>query len=264
MPLLPGNRIEDSMPRVPDGDAAMDRFSGVVTDDELLQVCRSTLSACPEFRGAGEISAEFYPYIGLTHILRRLPSGWSVRISDHCRGASVEVLQAVVMLLAAKITRRKLPAGVLAVYETFRKDPEVAARVQDRRRRRGRKRIDPAPGRHHSLREVYRELNERYFNGQVEICLLGWGARRSWRRLGHYDPIHHTITISPVLDSPKVPGTVIAYLVYHEMLHAVFSDAGSGGSRRYHTREFYSAERAFPHHDSSRRFLERFCRARGR
>ena len=80
--------------------------------------------------------------------------------------------------------------------------------------------------------------------------------------MGHYDPIHHTITISPVLDSPKVPRAVVSYLLYHEMLHTLFT--GIGYRKRHHTPDFNRAERAFPSYAKARKFLDRFCRTRGR
>jgi hypothetical protein len=236
----------------------------LITDAELLEICSSTLEAYSDLFRGKTIDAEFYPYIGLTHVIRRRQSGWIVRISDFCRHAPVEVVRAIAVLLAAKIARKKPPGHALRAYESFRHDPEVIAATQARRRQLGRKRILRAEGEHHSLAEIYRELNERYFGNRVEIGRLGWGARRSWRRLGHYDPVHHTITISPVLDSARVPRTVLAFLLYHEMLHTLFSESRARRRQRHHTREFSSAERAFPHYAGARRFLDEFCRTRGR
>jgi predicted metal-dependent hydrolase len=138
------------------------------------------------------------------------------------------------------------------------------SRVRARRLLRGRKHIVDEAGQHHALREIYREVNRNYFNSQVEVRKVGWGTRRSWSRLGHYDPIHNTITISPVLDSPRVPKSVVSYLLYHEMLHTVYDEAAGKIRRRRHTAEFRRAERAFPQHAAIGRFLRRFCETRGR
>lgn len=241
----------------------MDRTDGVIADAELQGICRSTLETYSDLYRGKSITAEFYPYIGMTHIIRRRNSGLVVRISDHCRNAPREVLQAILILLASKMEHKKPPAHASETYEAFRRDPEVTARMHGRRRQQGRKHILRAEGKHHSLMEIYRDLNERYFRGQVEIARLGWGARESWRRLGHYDPIHNTITISPVLDSLTVPQYVLAYLLYHEMLHSLFSYTPLSRGQRYHTGEFSSAERAFPHYADAKRFLDHFCRTRG-
>ena len=229
---------------------------------DLQEICRSILPAVSDsFRGR-EIRAEFYPYIGMTHTIRRRGSSWVIRISDHCRQAPRPAVEAIVLLLACKVLRRKAPAAALKAFEAFRQNADVERRVIARRLERGRKQIDDRCGEYHALEEIYLELNGKFFGNQVELRKLGWGERRSWSRLGHYDPIHNTITISPVLDSPKVPRVVVSYLLYHEMLHTLFNGVGDG--RRHHTPEFKRAERAFPSYAEVRKMLDRFCHTRGR
>ncbi len=231
--------------------------------DDLVTLCRSTLEAIsPLFRDK-DIAAGFFPYLGLTHTIRRRGNSWVIRISDHCHGAPPAVLRSIVIQLACKILRRKPAAEAVQAYERFRRDPEIERRVRSRRLQRGRKQIVESPGKYHYLRDIYADLNRSFFNGQVDIRRVGWGARRSWSRLGHYDPVHHTITISPVLDSPKVPRLVVAYLLYHEMLHTLFDRDVTGVRKRHHTAEFYATERAFPDYRAARKFLDRFCRTRG-
>ena len=121
-----------------------------------------------------------------------------------------------------------------------------------------------AAGEYHALRTYCDDLNRRFFNGQVDVDRIGWSRRRSWSRLGHYDRVHRTITISPVLDSPIVPPMVISFLVYHEMLHAVFDAERSGAHRRHHPRGFRAAEHSYPDYAAATDFLSEFCRTRGR
>ena len=73
--------------------------------------------------------------------------------------------------------------------------------------------------------------------------------RRSWARLGHYDPVHHTITISPVLDSAEVPDYAVRYIVYHEMLHADLGIGKGEGRRIVHGPEFRIREKLFRHYE---------------
>ncbi len=232
-------------------------------DAETLQgLCRSVLKAAfPAFITAS-IDACFYPYIGLTHTIRRKGSGWIVRISDHCRHAPKPVLEAILMILGCKVMRRKPPNEFLHTYERFIRDPWIVQSVQERRRRLGRKRISGDKGNHYSLREIYLDLNSRYYNNQIEIHKIGWGLRKSWNRLGQYDPVHHTITLSPVLDSPTVPKYVVRYIVYHEMLHAVFENTSFQGFRKYHPSEFSRAEREYPDFAKAKKFLKEFCSKR--
>jgi hypothetical protein len=224
---------------------------------ELRWLCSSVLrDTFPIFRNA-EIDACFYPYIGLTHTIRRKGRGWMVKISDHCRLAPRQVLEAVIMILGCKVMRRRPLQEYLRIYELFRNDPGIAAAVRERRIRKGRKHIASEAGRYYSLEAIYRELNSAYFNSQIDIARIGWGFRRSRRRMGHYDPAHHTITLSPVLDAPGVPGFVVRYIVYHEMLHAVFEATSAGVRKRHHHAEFRRAERAYPDFARAKKFLAR-------
>ena len=225
-----------------------------------VQRCRRSIPRS----GAWKIKATFYPYVGLTHTIRRQKGGWLLRISDHCAHAPRIVLEAIILLLACKVLRLTPPPDMVRVYDRFRKDPDVESAVDSRRLHRGRKIFRQDGDRHHALADIYRELNEHHFNGQVDVRRLGWGPHRSWRRLGHYDPVHHTITISPVLDSPRVPRSVLSYIVYHEMLHTLFDPRGSLGKRRHHPPEFRRAERGYPGYPQAKRFLDKFCQTRGK
>ncbi len=230
---------------------------------DVAWICRSVLQATyPQFRGV-PIAASFYPYIGLTHTIRKRGSGWVIRISDHCRTAPRIVIEAIALILGAKILRRRPPRDMLRVYDRFRNEPVVEEMLRSRRGREGRKVLTPK-GRHHSLPEIYAEVNRSCFNGQVDIREIGWSARRSWGRLGHYDPVHNTVTISPVLDSPRVPRSVVAYIVYHELLHTLFEYRTNKGTRRYHPPEFRKAEKSHPDYDFATRFLREYCHSKGK
>ena len=222
---------------------------------ELQWLCRSILQGSfPEFRNV-KVDACFYPYIGLTHTIRRKGTEWIVRISDHCKHAPRQVLESIIMILGSKIMRRRPRSKYMQTYESFRKDPWIAEAVRERRLRKGRKNIAGEAGKHHSLWEIFQELNAAFFNNQIEVRRIGWGLRRSRGRLGHYDPVHHTITLSPTLDAPGVPRFVVRYIVYHEMLHAVFESTLSGRCTIHHTSEFRRAEKAYPDFEVAKSFL---------
>ena len=229
------------------------------TSPELQWLSKAVLEKfSPEFRGVA-IDARFYPYIGLTHTIRLCESRWVVRVSDHCRRAPHLVLEAIVTILACKALHRRVPKPALRIYDEWRNEPFVSEAVKARRIAKGRKRFSSNEGRRHSLQEICRDVNRRFFNDQIEIREIGWGVRRSWGRLGHYDPTHNTITISPVLDSQNVPRFVLDFIVYHEMLHAVFEGAEKNGCRRHHPPAFHRAERAHPDYEAVKKFIKKFC-----
>ena len=234
------------------------------TTPELQRLCRTVLeNFSPEFQSV-TINARFYPYIGLTHTIRRRESVWVVRVSDHCRRAPHPVLEAIVTILACKALRRRIPKRISQTYDDWRRESDVSDAVNARRTLKGRKHFAAHDGHWHPLPEICRDVNRRFFNDQVEIQKIGWGVRRSWGRLGHYDPVHHTITLSPVLDSPNVPRFVVDFIVYHEMLHTVFDDTENYGFRRHHPPEFCRTERAHPDYAAVKKFLKGFCSKQNR
>ena len=247
------------LPSKPEGFA----ISSNDTSSELQRLCRAVMEKLsPEFAGK-TIDARFYPYMGLTHTIRRRESGgWTVRISDHCRCAPHPVIEAIVTILTCKALRKRIPKHARQIYDDWRREPAISDAVNARRVVKGRKCFAAHEGRWHPLPEICRDINRRFFNDQIEIQKIGWGIRRSWGRLGHYDPAHHTITLSPVLDSQKVPRYVVDFIVYHEMLHAVFEGAGNYGYHRHHPPAFRRTERAHPDYDAVKKFIKTFCSKR--
>jgi hypothetical protein len=233
------------------GDAKRDDANTYI----LQWICRSVLkTAFPIFQNA-QIDACFYPYIGLTHTIRRKGTKCVIRISDHCKNAPRPVIEAIAMILGSKIVRRRPPRKSLEDYEAFRKELSIIESVRERRRLKGRKHISGTAGKHYAPAEMFKDINGQFFNNQIEVQRIGWGQRKGWARLGHYDPVHHTITLSPVLDSPKVPEYVVRYIIYHEMLHVIFEELPSSGFRKHHPAEFGRAERAYPDYDRAKKFL---------
>ena len=110
-------------------------------------------------------------------------------------------------------------------------------------------------GRAYDLREFYQELNEEYFNNTINAKIT-WGSSNSRcvvrkRTLGSYSERSHTIRINPVLDKRTVPCYVVAYVVYHEMLHAAMGISRHGGRRIVHSREFRRKEKLFKEYEKA-------------
>jgi predicted metal-dependent hydrolase len=104
-------------------------------------------------------------------------------------------------------------------------------------------------GKYHDLRELYREINEEYFGGMIDAAIT-WGAQRPRfavrkRTFGSYSERSNTIRINPVLDKKTVPRYYVAFVVYHEMLHASTGILRQGKRRSIHSRQFRSRERLF-------------------
>lgn len=125
----------------------------------------------------------------------------------------------------------------------------VRANSEQLQTRLPRKVVARTAGTWHDLGEVYREINENYFEGKINAAIT-WGSRspRSSvrkRTLGSYSGRSNTIRINPVLDKKTVPRYYVAYVVYHEMLHADMGTPLRGKRRSIHSREFKKRERLF-------------------
>jgi len=110
-------------------------------------------------------------------------------------------------------------------------------------------------GRYFDLRELFEEVNSEYFDGTIDAAIT-WGTRspRSAvrkRTLGSYSGRSNIIRINPVLDRKNVPRYYIAYVVYHEMLHAAMGTPIKGKRRSIHPKEFRVRERQFKDFDTA-------------
>ncbi|MBI5468040.1 MAG: hypothetical protein HY891_02815 [Deltaproteobacteria bacterium] len=113
----------------------------------------------------------------------------------------------------------------------------------------GRRVVTRTRGEHHDLQSIFDSLNSEYFGSSVR-ALITWGAPRSRRSvrirtLGSYGYSSGVIRINPLLDEKRVPGYFVAYVVYHEMLHAHMGVGMNASRRSIHPREFRERERLY-------------------
>jgi hypothetical protein len=107
------------------------------------------------------------------------------------------------------------------------------------------------------LREIFDDLNRRYFGGAIDARIT-WGARggrRSRRtsiKMGSYSVEDRLIRIHRTLDRPFVPRYFVEWIVYHEMLHQVHAAPVVDGRRRFHTPAFCADEARFERYPEAR------------
>ena len=118
------------------------------------------------------------------------------------------------------------------------------------------KRALRSDGQVHDLQAIYDEINETYFDGEVDARIC-WGTeatrrgrRRTTIKLGSYTAQEQLIRIHPRLDQGFVPRYFVAFVVFHEMLHHVMPATRVHGRRMLHPREFREREKTY-------RFYER-------
>ena len=117
-------------------------------------------------------------------------------------------------------------------------------------------------GEHHDLRQIFDELNERYFDNKIDAAIT-WGARtgrprrRNSIKMGSYSVEDRLIRIHRSLDRAFVPRFFVAWIVFHEMLHQIHDIRVKNGRREFHSKEFLADEAQFEHYDEAKDFERR-------
>ena len=181
-----------------------------------------------------------------------------VEISDLLKEAPAPIQEALASILIAKLFRRSPERSALARYRRYLNRADVRQTLHQAKRQRGRKPLRDPVGRVYDLRKIFEDLNFRYFFGLMAQPQLGWSLRPSRTTLGHYDPSHHTIVLSAILDSERAPELIVRFVMFHEMLHLRYPTEHRGARRCVHTKEFKKAERQFEDYDVATTELKRF------
>lgn len=193
------------------------------------------------------IQVEFCPSANTSSRIRREQGALHLRISDVLKDAPAPVLEALAGMLIARLYRKPVPRAWSHRYRLYLNRRDVRHTVERVGRERGRKYLSGTQGETWDLIEVFEDINLRYFHGLMARPDLSWSRLASRTRLGHYDPVHHTIVLSKLLDRPGTPRLVVEYVMFHEMLHLRHPVEHKGARRRVHTRGFREAEKQFEH-----------------
>lgn len=201
---------------------------------------------------------EYHPYADLTHTIRLREDTARVRISDVLQTAPRVVVEAVAAILLGRLYRRRPPEELIEIYRQFSYAGPTRRRILLHRQRRARRVAHEPSGVHHDLAPLFERLNHCYFEGSLPLTRLGW-SRRAWRsQLGCFDPALNQIVINRQLDRPGVPEYVVAYVLYHEMLHQKHPIRFARCRRESHSAEFRREEKHFADYQRAIKFLERF------
>jgi hypothetical protein len=202
------------------------------------------------------ISVEFCRFANANSFIRLENGSIHVRMCDVLEHAPAPVIEALAMILLSKLYRKPVPRAYSYRYRLYLNRQDIRQQVHRLRRERGRKQISDA-GNCYNLEEIFEDLNLRFFGGLMSRPQLGWSRRPSRTTLGHYDPSHHAIVLSRILDRPEVPQLAVEYVMFHEMLHLRHPVEHQGVKRRVHTRQFRQAEREFPRLTEAKNLLKK-------
>lgn len=204
------------------------------------------------------VEVEFKKYANADSRISLADGRLRVQISDMLQGAPAPVQEALAHILISKLYRRDSDTRVLAVYRRYLNRADVRRTLHIVRRQRGRKQFRHATGNTYDLHKIFDELNVQFFDGLMAEPQLGWSLRPSRTTLGHYDPSHHSIILSSLLDVSQCPELAVRFVMYHEMLHLKHPAVHRATRRCIHTPEFKKDERRFPEFGVAKTALKTF------
>lgn len=193
-----------------------------------------------------EIHVEFRRFANANSSIRLENGRIEVKITDLLAVAPAPILEALAYILLSKLYRKPIPQNYNHQYRLYLNRKDVRTSLHSLRQNRGRKFLSGAQGQCYNLDQFFEELNAKHFFGLMARPELGWSRRPSRTMLGHYDPSHHVIILSSILDRPAVPRLAVEYVMFHEMLHLKHPVDHRGARRCVHTPEFRASEKEFP------------------
>lgn len=204
------------------------------------------------------VEVRFRKYANANSRIRLSQNELSVDISDLLEDAPAPVQEALASILISKLFKRRPETDWMARYRRYLNRADMRRDLTQIKRERGRKNYRDPHGAVYDLCALFEDLNAEYFGGLMARPELGWSLRKSRTTLGHYDPCHHVIVLSSILDSAAAPVTAVRYVLFHEMLHLRYPTEHRGARRCVHTPEFKKAEKQYPDYETGKKQLRAF------
>ncbi|MEH1939766.1 MAG: M48 family peptidase [Nostoc sp.] len=117
-------------------------------------------------------------------------------------------------------------------------------------------------GKFYNLNDLFDKVNHEYFASSLAKPRLAWSRVNTYRKFGHYESARDRIVMSLTLDDAKVPGFVVEFVLYHELLHKYHGTKWVQGRRMVHTKEFRVNESQFKFYNEASRWLDKLASSR--
>jgi hypothetical protein len=172
--------------------------------------------------------------------------GWSrIRLHHLFADADEATLAALAVLCSARReskNTREARAVLQGFLQTVREGAEQEPlRVRVR-----------TQGEAHDLKRLYDEALAYLGVAEAPGVAITWGRwgrvgqAQTHVRLGSFDPQRRLIRIHPMLDRAQVPGWVVGFVVFHELLHWRIPSRCENGRAEHHGPAFREAEARHP------------------
>jgi hypothetical protein len=172
-------------------------------------------------------SGKFKPY---NANVRRTFFGLEFKFSKEWRKIDPKIRMGLVESLLLKVYKAKAQTTSIDLYNNFTKHVHLSI---------------PKTKTDEMLKNSFDKVNEKYFDGQVELTNLVWGSPNK-RTLGTYSYHTDTIAVSSVFKGG--PDIFIDYVMYHEILHKKLKFYSRNGKNYHHSYEFRKKEKEFENH----------------
>lgn len=118
-------------------------------------------------------------------------------------------------------------------------------------------------GEFHDLEKIYTSIERDFFFPPLHLPVTWFGKAESFSKtqivFGKFHPTLRMIKIHRRLDQHFVPEEVVAFIMYHEMLHAVIPPVSlPSGKQQIHTEAFKRRERLFPRYREIENWLKSY------
>ena len=117
------------------------------------------------------------------------------------------------------------------------------------------------------LKHIMENLNLIYFKDSLNLSIT-WFEKPKYTKFRHFtfgsfDKSLKLVRINSLLDNSNFPFYFINYIVYHEMLHAMYPERiDENGKRKIHTPFFKRKEKDFAYYRESQEFEKKFLKKR--
>ncbi len=234
--------------------------SEILSLSELKTLYELTFKELDPSKNTPKIEIRYYPYVNVNHTIRIRSGIVYVRISELFRFVPRFVQESLAKILVSKLLSKKVPVEARKLYRKFINSESFQKIATENKRNKGRKDIITSKGDYFDLEDIFGKVNLIYFQNKIPKPELTWSRKRTYRRLGHHDTVHNSITISKSLDDHDVPKFVVEYVVYHEMLHIKHPTQQRNGRRYNHTPAFKRDEENFPYFHEAENWIENNAR----
>ena len=199
-----------------------------------------------------EIILLFSPSERLYHKIHLNNKYVKVYVSFVCKDLPDNYFISLSQLLFRKITGQPISAEIKnAIYSS-----EENFLVNDKKNYVAQNYNKAAQGNLFDLEEIFKQLNEKYFNNKLTMPQVRWSLRNNRRRLGFYDLNRNLLVINRLLDQRAIPQYVIEGIMHHEMLHIIHPIQHQNGRRIIHSRAFKNDEKKFKQYMELKKWLK--------